>query len=145
MLTTEVRITLDCLKTLTYNCGEEHYATLQKLNNDLQKITATLRKQLPESEGLVVRPQKKLKHLVRMKRSVAVKLQLSQIPCLLLGCMHAPKKQAGRFSIQKQTWKESCIPMMLFLQMATSSLHLEPCIKEPNPHSLGTSTISKVT
>ena len=87
-LATEVRITLDCIKTLTYNCGEEHYETLQQVNDDLQEITATLQKQLPESEGLVVRPQLKLKHLlVRKKRNVAVKLRISQIP---------PKKQAGR-------------------------------------------------
>ena len=86
-LATEVRIALDCIKTLTYNCGEEHYETLQQVNDDLKGITATLRKQLPESEGLVVRPQLKLKDLVRQKRNVALKLRISQVP---------PKRHAGR-------------------------------------------------
>ena len=84
---TKVHIALDCIKTLTYNCGEEHYETLQQVNDDLKEITATLQKQWPESEGLVVRPQLKLKDLVRQKRNVAMKLLISQIP---------PKRQAGR-------------------------------------------------
>ena len=75
------------MKTLTYNCGEEDYETLQQVNQDLNKIIATLQKQLPESEGLVVRPQLKLKDLIRQKRNFAVKLGISQIP---------PKGQAGR-------------------------------------------------
>lgn len=86
-LATEVCITLDCIKTLTYNCGNEQYETLQQVNNDLKEMTATLQKQLPESEGLLVRPQLKLKDLVRKKRNAAVRLRISQIP---------PKKQASR-------------------------------------------------
>ena len=48
---------LDCIKTLTYNCGEQNYKVLEQVNDDLKQITATLQKQLLESEGLLVRPQ----------------------------------------------------------------------------------------
>ena len=80
----DVRIALDCIKTLTYNCGEQDYKVLKQVNDDLKQITATLQKQLPESEGLLVRPQLKLRELVKQKR---MKLEISQIPS---------RKQAGR-------------------------------------------------
>ena len=73
----DVRIALDCIKTLTYNCGEQDYKVLEQVNDDLKQITATLQKQLPESEGLLVRPQLKLRDLVKQKR---MKLGISQIP-----------------------------------------------------------------
>ena len=76
-LATEVRIALDCIKTLTYNCGDEHYQILQQVKDELTVITATLQKQLPKSEGLVVRPQLKLRDLARQRNNVAVKLGIS--------------------------------------------------------------------
>ena len=76
-LAAEVRIALDCIKTLTYNCGEQDYKALEQVNDDLKQITATLQKQLPESEGLLVRPQLKLRDSERQKR---MKLRISQIP-----------------------------------------------------------------
>ena len=80
----DVRIALDCIKTLTYNFGEQDYKVLEQVNDDLKQITATLQKQLPESEGLLVRPQLKLRELVKQKR---MKLGISQIPS---------RRQAGR-------------------------------------------------
>ena len=31
----DVRIALDCIKTLTYNCGEQDYKVLEQVNDDL--------------------------------------------------------------------------------------------------------------
>ena len=68
----------------SYNCGKQDYKVLEQVSDDLKQIAAALQKQLPESEGLLVRPQLKTRDLVKQKR---MNLGISQIPS---------RRQAGR-------------------------------------------------
>ena len=107
----DVRIDLDCIKTLTYNCGEQDYKVLEQVNDDLKQITATMQKQLPESEGLLVRPQLKTRDLVKQKR---MKLGISQIPS---------RRQAERGQVQHTE-----------IDMDGKLQHSERYIKDNRPH-----------
>lgn len=49
-----LRITLDGLKTLSYNCHDVDLLT--SINEELLKTMDRFKQQLPSSEGLVVRP-----------------------------------------------------------------------------------------
>ena len=56
---------------------------LEQVSDDLKQIAAALQKQLPESEGLLVRSQLKTRDLVKQKMNLGI----SQIPS---------RRQAGR-------------------------------------------------
>ena len=96
-LATEVRIALDCIKTLSYNCGGQDYDTLEQVDNDLKVITATMQRQLPESEGLLVRLQLKLKDSVRQKWNVALRLQVSSVARIVSNRVLTGAKGPGNF------------------------------------------------
>ena len=78
----------------------------------MKQITATIQKQLPESEGLLVQPQLKTRDLVKQKR---MKLGISQIPS---------RRQAGR----KRQVQHTEIDMDRKLQ------HSERYVKDNQPH-----------
>ena len=59
-----LRITLDGIKTLTYNCNDA--SILLTINGEMEKILAQFKSLLPNSGGLVLRPAA----AIRAKRAV---------------------------------------------------------------------------
>ena len=55
-LAKEVRITLESIKCLTYDCTEEEIDALHTLHLGLKQLMSTFRECLPQKEGLLVRP-----------------------------------------------------------------------------------------
>ena len=67
-----LRITLDGLKTLSFNCQDSDL--LVSINDDVKKILERFQKQLPNSEGLILRPHaaaRARRALVKARRKFA--------------------------------------------------------------------------
>ena len=69
ILAQEVRITLKIISGYTYNCTDEHQDILIDLNDKLQVLMEEFKSNLPQQDGLLLRPQvrKRLNYHYRRK------------------------------------------------------------------------------
>jgi len=77
-LAEEVRTTLKCIISLTYNCTEEQRIPLKEMNDELSRLMATFKESLPQEEGLLIRPEirKALKRSRQIKSAATIASRL---------------------------------------------------------------------
>lgn len=78
-LAEELRTTLKCFISLTYNCTEEQCTSLREANAELSRLMFKFKSSLPHEEGLLVRPEvrKDLKRSRQRKHAATI---VSQLP-----------------------------------------------------------------
>ena len=62
-LVQEIRITLKCISSLTYNCMDKHHEDLLDFSVKLDQLMTDFKSKLPHEDGILLHPQlrKKLK------------------------------------------------------------------------------------
>lgn len=78
-LAEELRTTLKCFISLTYNCTEEQHTSLRETNAELSRLMNKFKSSLPQEEGLLVRPEVR-KDLRRSQQKKFVSTIVSQLP-----------------------------------------------------------------
>ena len=76
--TTNMRITLECFKTMTYNLNNDSCDVLQGIHAKLHSLLQEFQKQLPQCHGLLIRPQLRK----QLKKSYQRKFTLKRLKLL---------------------------------------------------------------
>ena len=77
-LAEELRTTLKCFISLTYNCTDEQQASMRETHSELTRLMNKFKASLPHEEGLLVRPvvRKNLKQSRQKKCAATIASQL---------------------------------------------------------------------
>lgn len=92
-MVTNMRVTLECFKTVTYNIDSNvSFDTLEGVQAKLSTLLKEFQEQLPQSHGLLIRPQMRKQMKRSFRRKVTLK-RLAQLP----KCATRRKKNDSRF------------------------------------------------
>jgi len=90
---TNMRVTLECFKTVTYNVDSNvSFDAMEGIHDKLSILLQEFQEQLPQSHGLLVRPQIRKQMKRSFRRKVTLK-RLTQLP----KCTTKRKKNDSRF------------------------------------------------
>ena len=92
-MVTNMRVTLECFKSVTYNIDSNvSFDALEGIQAKLSILLQELQEQLPQSHGLLIRPQIRKQIKKSFRRKVTLK-RLTQLP----KCTTKRKKNDSRF------------------------------------------------
>ena len=97
-----LRITLDGLKTLSYNCDDANL--LSSINEELKKTMERFKHQLPNSGGLVIRPAA----IYRARNALKRARKQSSLPTTMRGRPRKNPKYRNRVGKRALKYRKVC-------------------------------------
>ena len=113
-LAEELRTTLKCFISLTYNCTEEQETSLRETNSELTRLMTKFKASLPNEEGLLVRPEVR-KHLKRIRQKKWAANIASQLPAQ----KKRGRKKADAAYRNRVGWKAQVLRKVIIIYLKT--------------------------